>query len=486
MKFLLDTNVIIPAEPTSKDDIETETPNVIELLGLSAQLEFQCYIHPVCLYDIKNDRDEPRRRMRLQLLNKYLQLPAAPALQDEVTSVIGIPQPDSHDFVDAHMLAAIVRNSVDFLITNDIGIHKQANKLGIEKRVLIIAEALAMVRGFLPQPVQPPPAVQFVYSHELHKDDAIFDSLRNDYPGFDDWFGKIQRKHRRAFVIRDNEKYAGVSIIKHEETNDVGIQGPALKICTFKVADTARGYRYGELLLKAIFDYAHSENVIKTYLTCHSNKQELIRFLKQFGFVRWNDIENDELVFIKRFVPEKHEIVEIDPLDYHIKFGPYKVRGFDSNIFFVPIQPKWHKLLFPDLESQLDLFSGKNACGNSILKAYLCNSLLRTIPLGSILLFYRSQDLCSIQAVGVVDDCLRSNSATEIAQFVGKRTVYSIEAITEMCKKETLAILFRYAMGISPIQLKEIIQRKALLGAPQQITRIKPDGEEWIKKLVEL
>lgn len=486
MKFLLDTNVIIPAEPTSRDDIEAETPNIIELLGLSAQLEFQCYIHPACLRDIKNDQDKARRKMRLQLLNKYLKLPAAPSLQDNVTSVIGVPQPDSHDFIDALMLAALVGNSVDFLITNDIGIHKRAIKLGIEKRVLIIAEALAMVRGFLPPPVQPPPAVHFVYSHELHKGDAIFDSLRNDYSGFDDWFEKIQREHRKAFVIHDNDKYAGVSIIKNEDTNDVGIQGPALKICTFKVADTARGYRYGELLLKAIFDYAHSESITKVYLTCYSDKKELICFLKQFGFYRWNDIENGELVFIKRFVPEECEIVELHPLDYHIKFGPYKICGFDSNIFVVPIQPKWHELLFPDLEIQLNLFSGKNACGNSILKAYLCNSILKTIPLGSILLFYRSQDLCSIQAVGVVDDYLRSDSDIEIAQFVGKRTVYSIKAIKEICKKETLAILFRYAMGISPIQLNELIQNKALLGAPQQITRIKPDGEEWIKKLIEV
>ncbi len=151
MKVLFDTNMIIPAEPTSFADVEAATPHVATLLGLIAEMEFRSFIHPASSVEIKGDRDEKRRELRLQLLAKYVQLPAPPPpLSRAVTDVIGIPISGSHNEVDATLLAAVVGNAVDFLVTNDGGIHKRAVRLGIGVRVLTVSDALATVRNLQP------------------------------------------------------------------------------------------------------------------------------------------------------------------------------------------------------------------------------------------------------------------------------------------------------------------------------------------------
>lgn len=323
--------------------MEAETPNITRLIGLIATAKFQTYVHPASLGEIQGDRDAERREMRQHLFSKYVQLPSPPTLTDKMISVIGRPKPGSHDAVDMLMLAALIGNSVNFLVTNDNGIHRKAVLLDIAERVLTIADALVTVQGFLPKPVQTPPAVDFIYCHELRKEDPIFNSLREDYDGFDNWLEKIQIEHRKAFIIKDEEMSAAIAIIKDEETNQIGVEGPALKICTFKVADTGRGFRYGELLLRAIFDYVHTEGVPKAYVTCYSKQKGLMRFLKQFGFFEYGKQENKEFIFVKEFVPKDSDYTKLTPLDFHKQFGPYQIKASGANTFVVPIQPTYLK-----------------------------------------------------------------------------------------------------------------------------------------------
>lgn len=485
LKFLFDTNTIIPAEPVNQSDIEATTPTVSNLLGLIAAAKFEVYIHPVSAQEIKRDCNQDRRNVRLQLLSKYERLPAPPNLSEKFGSTVSKPKADSHSEKDAIILSAVLSNAVDFLVTEDSGIHKWAIRLSIENRVLTAAEAIATVRGLLPQKVEPPPAVRFVYCHELNVKDAIFDTLRADYAGFDNWLAKCQRQHRRAFLVEESGGHSAIAIIKLEDSNNLGIPSPTLKICTFKVSDTARGYRYGELLLSAVFNYIHTKEISYAYLTTFSKQAGLIRFLEQFGFVEHPLHKGSEKIFLKSFKPEGSTALVLSPLEFHKRYGPYRFKLDGVKCLVVPIQPRWHEMLFPELEEQLNLFAGSKACGNSILKAYLCNASMKEIEPGSVLLFYRSQGASYIQAIGVVDRCMRSRSANEIAQFVGKRTVYSFQSIEEMCQKETLAILFRYAKSMSPIQLPRLVEEGVLTAAPQQICRVRVEGERWIKEMIE-
>lgn len=397
MKFLFDTNVIIPAEPVNQLNVEAATCSATKLLGLIAAAKFEVYTHPISAKEIEGDREQERREIRLQLLSKYERLPSPPNVPEDFTATVGKPIPGSHDEKDALILASVLGDAVDFLVTEDNGIHRWASKLGVENRVLTIADALATVRGLTPQPLEPPPAVRFVLCHELDAKDPIFDSLRADYLGFDGWLKKAKRTHRRAFLIEGEDRYGAIAIIKDEESNDLGIPSPALKICTFKVADTARGYRCGELLLKAIFDYACKEETERIYLTTFPKHAGLIRFLDDFGFVEHNWHQGEESVYVKSFRPEEHDFANLSPLDFHKRYGPHQFKLDSVDCLVVPIQPKWHEMLFPELEAQLNLFPGAMACGNSILKAYLCNASMKDIEPGSLLLFYRSQDASQVK-----------------------------------------------------------------------------------------
>ena len=97
---------------------------------------------------------------------------------------------------------------------------------------------------------------------EIDLQDSFFQSLRDDYPGFDDWFkGKSSQD---AFVQYENNKVIGFLYLKVEQTlvDDVVPNIHAnkiLKIGTFKI--NAHGTKMGEQFIKIIMDYAVNENV---------------------------------------------------------------------------------------------------------------------------------------------------------------------------------------------------------------------------------
>ena len=140
-------------------------------------------------------------------------------------------------------------------------------------------------------------------------------------------------------------------------------------------------------------------------------------------------------------------------------------------------------MLFPDLEKQLNLFPGTESYGNTIRKAYLCNAVITKLEAGSVLLFYRSHDVQHIDAVGVVEETLRTRDADELARFARKRTVYErkdIEAKTT--QGEALGILFRYAPVLrDKITLKELVDADVLRAAPQSIQQLKEEAVSWIQ-----
>ena len=81
----------------------------------------------------------------------------------------------------------------------------------------------------------------------------------------------------------------------------------------------------------------------------------------------------------------------------------------DSNVaaicIYIPIRPQYHEDLFPDFSSMKGSLFEKDqslySCqGNTIKKAYLCHSRIKSIRKGDIVLFYRSKDRKSIQCMG--------------------------------------------------------------------------------------
>ncbi|MCP9847708.1 GNAT family N-acetyltransferase [Synechococcus sp. Lug-A] len=485
MKLLLDTNAIIPAEPVSPENIESQSPVVAVLLRLIAEGEHQHFIHPVSIDELEGDQTPSRREARRILVTKYPPLPAPPdTIHESILDKLSDLQQNKHEQADCLLLTCLVVDAVDYLVTEDRGIHRKARQLDIAERVLSISEAVAALRGLLEKIPSPPPAVERVLCHEISDSDHIFNRLRLDYQGFDNWLKKCKREHRPAWIIKEHGgSYAGICIMKKEAVSEYGLKCPSLKICTFKVSDQHRGRRYGELLLKAVFNYISSNGIRSTYLTVFDRHSELVRLLEAFGFLQIAVNPNGESVMAKQFQCTGREIEALSCLDAHIRYGPPFIKLSGNKVFIVPIKPQWHALLFPELTEQTSLFAGAYPFGNSIMKAYLCNSNIRRISPGDILLFYQSNTAKSVSPLGVVEKSLVSAEGSEIQRFVGKRTVFSSSDISAMCRggKQTLAILFRQDRNLVPPFTLETLKQAGLLnGPPMSIVEVKESGISWL------
>ena len=488
MKFLLDTNVIIPAEPTGLENIEVDTPQVTALLRHLSEGRQQIYIHTASIQELSGDKNRQRWEMRKVLLNKYWVLPNPPAVTKKIQSVFTVETLNKHDQIDLLLLSALDADAIDYLVTSDIGLHKKAARLGLEARVATLDDAISIVRALFPITPTPPPAVRSRYAHELDLEEPIFESFRLDYPEFDEWFRKCKREHRPVWTIETNfSSVGGICIIKPNDAPEYEeMPTPSLKICSFKIADNYRGYRFGELLLKAIFEYADRNQQASVYITTFEKQVELLDLLESFGFEILCKSEIGEIVLLKLLEFSEHDYESLTPLEFNVKFGPNQVKFDGANAFLVPIAPKYHRILFPEAEAQLELLPGQHPFGNGIRKAYLCHAKIRRIAAGDIVFFYRSGKHSGVTTYGIVENTMVSSSPCEIARFVGKRTVYTYPEIEELCcKGDVLVILFRLSRSINePIDLKRLLEEKTIKKAPQSILSLSPEPVKWLKNQI--
>src|SRR5213595_592732 len=106
MKFLFDSNILIPAEPTAPADVEAKSPVVVGLLQLLGQGRHQVYLHPESNRELTESvRDPARAELRRLLLQKYLPLPSPPRVSAQLKAIIGDATPGSNNAVDDALLA---------------------------------------------------------------------------------------------------------------------------------------------------------------------------------------------------------------------------------------------------------------------------------------------------------------------------------------------------------------------------------------------
>ena len=372
---------------------------------------------------------------------------------------------------------------MDFLISEDLGVARKAIALGVDDRVFTIRSAIAHLSALFDRAPVPPPAVRSTKAYTLNERDPIFETFREDYgPSFDAWLIRCKREHRQTWVIDKDDRHAGIVIVNEETDLREVIDGRTLKICSFKVADDFRGFRFGELLLKAVFDHAYENRYDSLYVTVFSKQEELIGLFRSFGFETLDRItKRGELVLGKLLREAPREAPHLSALDYNIRFGPRAVKI--ARAFIVPIQPRYSRVLFPESTGITDLFPGRFAFGNGLRKAYLSNSQLRAVGPGDTLFFYRSQVQQGLIAAGVVERVVRSAMPEEIARTVGKRTVYSLDEIVDLCSRGTvLALLFRQARVLREHVPPEALEAANVFKRPPQSIMQVPDeeGVAWL------
>jgi rRNA-processing protein FCF1 len=145
MRILLDTNIFI-----YREDDHVLPDNLQELLRILIEAKSDVILHPSSLRDLKKDSDERRKKVMESKIKTYPLLESPPDSNRDIEylNIIKNGYADN-DAVDNEILYAVHKDAVDFLITEDRGIHKKASKLGINDRVLLIDEALQIFEEYL-------------------------------------------------------------------------------------------------------------------------------------------------------------------------------------------------------------------------------------------------------------------------------------------------------------------------------------------------
>jgi ribosomal protein S18 acetylase RimI-like enzyme len=274
IKLLLDTNIFIALE-----DPKTVPPGVA-LLAQKAHLHgLSLFLDEACVADIRRDTNIERREATLSKLGKFPVIPGiAHQIEPDLIKRFG-PIRNPNDRSDVLMLDTLDMNVVDFLVTEDIGIHTRAERAGLRDRVFTVRETLSWLqRAFEPREFRLP----YVFAkkaYQVPQTDPIFDSLREGYPDFDRWFAKCVREHRDCWVVEIDRQLAGLVIYKSETHADARTHhtGPRiLKVCTFKMKPEYQGEKFGEQLLKTILWYAQGNGYDVVYLTAFPTQAFLI------------------------------------------------------------------------------------------------------------------------------------------------------------------------------------------------------------------
>lgn len=388
--------------------------------------------------------------MTLSKLAKFQQLRDVPMPGDaELIARFG-PINRPNDRSDIRLLVALEARAVDFFVSQDVDLHKRAEKAGLGPSVLTIEEALEWLKQtFTAKDVVLPHVVERK-AYELRLADSIFESIRADYEGFDEWFDKCRRDHRECWVLEVDGGIAGLIIRKDETHGEAGTEGTGpkiFKLCTFKVAEKYQGEKFGELLLKKALWFAQHNKYDLTYLTAYPKQAFLIELLSYYGFKHTKTRPNGELVLEKAFATGRLPPLDGDAFTFDRQYYPRFHDGEGVRKFCVPIRPDYHRRLFPEIAfgRKLPLFSTEalvlahgqaRTPGNTIRKVYLCRAVTTRLRPGDLIFFYMSKDeeyefSQSITTVGVVEQVTNVCSTEDLVRQTAKRSVFSAEALDE-------------------------------------------------------
>lgn len=202
---------------------------------------------------------------------------------------------------------------------------------------------------------------------DIDLNDSFFDSLKNDYPEFPEWFKKKSNSDESALVYYDSIGVAAFIYLKRENEKISLVDGaiPAaerLKIGTLKLSERIRSQRLGEGALGVALWYWQQVKYNEIYVTAFEKHTQLVNLFERFGFSCIGKNERGECIFLK----DKRKLSFEDPY----KSFPF-ISG-NNSAGLIPIEDRYHDRLFPYSE----LYGSKKeieeiTAGNGITKIYI-------------------------------------------------------------------------------------------------------------------
>lgn len=490
MKILVDTNILIHLEDNK---IVDETFSKFYNFAISNN----CHIlyHPDAVSkDILRDKNNERKNIILSKLEKYQKLnnPATPDSSFQAQ----LKNNCINDQCDNEQLFQIYRDFVDLFVTQDIGIHNKAKRLGLSNKVMNICEALEFLKNLFTIVIPTHPILKEHSIRELEPEfkQPFFDSLREDYNPelFDKWLLKCVIDDRKCYSVRVESNLIALLIYKIENVNEHQIPNhyeDILKICTLKVTNSAFGLKLGELFINKMFEYCINQRINYVYLTVYEKQEHLKRLLKKFGFQEERFINRqglEELRLLKCLDKSKFILKENTMLIH-----PYYFDGKEINKYVVPIRPEFYGTLFKDGKLRCptlfddDADSLNEIQGNTIIKAYISNTRITSLGVGDLLLFYSSRTDKVIEPIGILESAKRVDDFEELWRIVQKKTVFSPDKLHEWLleKKSLHVITFRLITYLKKkIQYRNIQQLDSFKNKLQSITKLKESDYQKLKK----
>jgi len=225
--------------------------------------------------------------------------------------------------------------------------------------------------------------------------DPFFDSLKESYLEFCDWYNRKAAHGEKAYVFHNEAGQVTDFLYMKIETEEVADVRPILpakrrlKVGTFKILP--RHTRRGERFMKKIMDRAMVENVDEVYVTIFPKPdlEYLIHLFGRFGFNHQADKPHadgsSEWVMVKDMRAVEGNVLEDYP----------RMRTAGRRKWLLGIYPKWHTPLFPDSILKNESYDMVQDCTptNGIYKIYISwNSECAQMMPGDLVVIYRSSD----------------------------------------------------------------------------------------------
>lgn len=489
-RILLDTNVIIERE-SIVNPLDSEFANKV-MISLKHLQDINCHFFvssSTCREISKYRNNSIKEAVLNKINNSYEMLSENNTKPDEFfIEALKDFKKDENGNVDNNLLLQLYNEKCDYLYTNDYGILKKAEKLYLSEKILDTGKILS---NLIPNDdfykEYNSSFIRLLKFKEINLNDTFFDSLKEDYPKFAEWF--IKKSNEKCYVYEKDNNIKGFLYVKieneDENYNDFVVpfteKKKRLKVGTFKILST--GMRLGERFIQIIVDICLKNHINEIYVTLFENKRDevlaLKKLLEKWGFCEYTHKKsNHELVLVKKIISydTKKTVNQNYPLSRP-----------NHNYYFLPISSEYHYKLFPDLRLKFE--NGKSeemACNNALEKIYITKfskTNVSTYKEGDVLIIYRMGEdgtykrfSSFITGTALFKSIKCFNSSYEMEKAVKNKSVFikeEIKSLYEQGYKTIISLIyttsFKKKIVLDWLQSKGIIEAGSGARIMQQI-----------------
>lgn len=327
-------------------------------------------------------------------------------------------------FYQLHLLR---NKAIDIVISDDLFFHQLSKEIGNADGIYSSEDYMERITSDGQEIEKGINSIKKVQFKDIDVNQPFFDSFRDEYVGFNDWFNR-KAENFVYITSREDRSLTSFLYLKPEYPNDnYGDINPKfkdgyrLKIGSFKVM--LNGVKTGEAFFKIIFEEALRLRVDEIYVTVfdtYSNRRRLISRMERWGFDYYGTKDGNELVYVRDFSKKALGKIRLSFPFHHI----------GQKNYVIPLTAKHEEDLFGVIH-----FNKTGVYNNPIRKMLILRSAF--IPEGSILFFY-SQNKGKLIYVGVAEQCRNDfGGFQDFFVYVKRRTSFSQTQLRELWETQS-------------------------------------------------